>query len=225
LGSPVKIAEYDSPTVVGNNYGIYTYNPSYDFDVTFEPGSNDYVYLTVELIAGPGITGAIRNWSWKIETLGVPVGSIFAPFWTTGSNNSNQITASSALTNVILGNYKQQDIAGSGFDPIQFANDIKIDDEIRFGYDESYTYKITDIQSTGSQYVYILDRNLPSASYFNINQFTVRRKVKDYITGVALDANLVMPIEAGFMLPEYPSQTLKQNLPNILNDLYGRTLI
>jgi hypothetical protein len=227
-GSPVKIAQYDSPVVTSNilfGGSFYTYNPSYDFDITFEPGPSDYIYLEVELIAGPGITGGIKNWSWKIETLGIPVGSIFAPFWTTGSSNFNQITASSALTNVILGNYKQQDIAGSGFDPIQFANDIKIDDEIRFGYDENYTYKITDIQSTGSQYVYILDRNLPSASYFNINQFTVRRRVKDYITGVALDANLVMPIEAGFMLPEYPSQTLKQNLPNILNDLYGRTLI
>ena len=86
-------------------------------------------------------------------------------------------------------------------------------------------YKIIDIQSTGSQYVYMLDKNLPSASYLNINHFTVRRRVKDYITGVALDTNLVMPIEAGFMLPEYPSQTLKQNLPNILNDLYGKTLI
>jgi hypothetical protein len=100
-----------------------------------------------------------------------------------------------------------------------------MDDEIRFGYDESYTYKITDIQSTGSQYVYVLDRNLPSASYLDINQFTVRRKVKDYITGIALDTNLTMPIEAGFILPEYPSQTLKQNLPSILNDLYGKTLI
>jgi hypothetical protein len=225
IGSGVEIARYDSPVVTGNILGVYTYNPSYDFNVSFEPGPSDYVYLTVELIAGPGITGGIKNWSWKIETLGIPVGSIFSPFWTTGSSNRNQITASSALTNVILGNYKQQDIAGSGFDPIQFANDIKIDDEIRFGYDESYTYKITDIQSTGSQYVYVLDRNLPSASYFNINQFTVRRKVKDYITGVALDANLTTPIEAGFILPEYPSQTLKQNLPNILNDLYGRTLI
>jgi hypothetical protein len=225
VGSAVEIARYDSPVVASNIFGAYTYNSSYDFDVSFEPGPSDYIYLTVELIAGPGVIGAIKNWSWKIETLGIPVGSIFAPFWTTGSNNSNQITASSTLTNVILGNYKQQDIAGSGFDPIQFANDIKIDDEIRFEYDESYTYKITDIQSTGSQYVYILDRNLPSSSYLNINHFTVRRKVKDYITGVSLDANLAMPIQAGFMLPEYPSQALKQNLPNILNDLYGKTLI
>ena len=225
VGPAVEIARYDSPVVVSNTFGFYTYNPNYDFDVSFEPGPSDYVYLTVELIAGSGITGAIKNWSWKIETLGIPVGSIFGPFWTTGSSNSNQITASATLTNVILGNYKQQDIAGSGFDPIQFANDIKIDDEIRFEYDESYTFKITDIQSTGSQYVYILDRPLPSASYLDINHFTVRRRVKDYITGVALNANLVMPIEAGFILPEYPSQTLKQNLPNILNNLYGKTLI
>ena len=79
ISPTVKIAQYDSPVIISNTFGQYVYKPNYDFDISFQPGPNDYIYLTVELIADPGITGAIRNWSWKIETLGIPVNSIFSP--------------------------------------------------------------------------------------------------------------------------------------------------
>lgn len=219
------LAQYDSPVVVNNNFGLYTYNPNYDFKYDFSPNSSDYVYITVELIADPGVTGAIKNWSWKIETLGIPVGSIFSPFWTTGSGASSSLTASISLSNTLLGNYKQKDITNSGFPSIAYSNDIKIDDEIRFEYDESYTFKITDIQTSGSQFVYILDRPIPPLASLNINHFTVRRKIKDYITGLSLGSTLYNPVSEGFLLPEYPSVTIKNDFSKIIKNLAEKGLL
>jgi hypothetical protein len=222
------LAQYDSPVVISSTLlgGVfYTYNPNYDFIHDFIPNSSDYVYIEVELIADPGVTGAIRNWSWKIETLGIPIGSVFSPFWTTGSNNSLSITASKDLSDTLLGNYKQKDIITSGFPSIKFSNDIKIGDEFRFEYDENYVHKVTDIQTSGSQFVYILDRPIPNLSSLNINHFTVRRKIKDYITGLSLGSTLYNPVSEGFLLPEYPSVTIKNDFSAIIKDLAEKGLL
>jgi hypothetical protein len=222
------LAKYDSPVVISSTLlggVLYTYNPNYDFIHDFIPNSSDYVYIEVELIADPGVTGAIRNWSWKIETLGIPIGSVFSPFWTTGSNNSLSITASKDLSDTLLGNYKQKDIITSGFPSIKFSNDIKIGDEFRFEYDENYVHKVTDIQTSGSQFVYILDRPIPNLSSLNINHFTVRRKIKDYITGLSLGSTLYNPVSEGFLLPEYPSVTIKNDFSAIIKDLAEKGLL
>ena len=219
------LAQYDSPTIIGNNFGFYNYNRNYDFIHNFIPSSNDFVYIEVELIADPGVTGKIKNWSWKIETLGIPIGTVFGPFWTTGSNSSLSITASKDLSDTLLGNYKQKDITNSGFSSIKYSNDIKIGDEFRFEYDESYVHKVTDIQTSGSQFVYILDRSIPNVSSLNINHFTVRRKIKDYITGLSLGSTLYNPINEGFLLPEYPSTTIKNDFSAIVKNLADKGLL
>jgi hypothetical protein len=125
------------------------------------------------------------------------------------------------------GNYKQLDIEGSGFDPIELPCVPKIGDEIRFEYDESNVFKIIDtgLISGSGEFIITLDNNVPSISTLDINHFTVRRKIKDYITGIALDANLVSPIQEGFLFPEYPSTDLKNNLPKIINDLANKSLL
>jgi hypothetical protein len=192
----------------------------------FVPSIGDTMYCTAKVVT-PASGSSVGNFSLKITTLGLNIPGVSGPFWFTGSANSNILTSSVSLAQVMDGNYKQLDIGGSGFDPIESPCVPKIGDEIRFEYDESNTYRIinTDLISGSGEFVITLDGNVPSISTLNINHFTIRRKIKDYITGIALDANLILPIQEGFLFPEYPSFTLKENFPNIVNDLYGKTLI
>ena len=219
----ILIKSKDSNTFYGDlistNFFIFTHD--------FIPNIGDKVYVTVELINNiTGGTGRIDNYSWKLQTLGIAVPTTSTPFWFTGSSTSNTITASADLSQVIFGNYIQQDIEGSGFDPFQLPCTIQIGDEFRFEYDEANTFRVIDVQSTGSsQLVYVLDKDIPNISSLNINHFTVRRKIKDYITGITLDRGLVNQIDEGFLLPEYPSIDLKNNLPKIINDLANKSLL
>jgi hypothetical protein len=84
---------------------------------------------------------------------------------------------------------------------------------------------VTDIQTSGSQFVYILDRSIPNVSSLNINHFTVRRKIKDYITGLSLGSTLYNPINEGFLLPEYPSTTIKNDFSAIVKNLADKGLL
>jgi len=197
-------------------------------DFFAQPG--DIIYVTLENLGPSSIVFYLAYPRLKITT-NVNVPGVSGPgLWTTGSANDTVITSSLTLGEVLQGNYIQEDIAGSGFDPIEVPCEIFPGDEIRFEYDETLSYKVLDVLSTSSAggigiVTYLtLDRSVPSYG-INLDHFTVRRKVKDYITGITLDNNLITPIQAGFLLPEYPSETIKKNLPNIVNDLYNRTLI
>jgi hypothetical protein len=199
------------------------------------PTTGEYIYVTVTN-KGPnnlntaGGAGNIYN-NLVISTnnaINPSIGS--GIFWLTGSNNSTSITSSEALGQFILGNYRQKDIINSGFDPIESTCDIIVGDEIRFEYDENNTYRIIDIYPTSSIsgsaiFYYTLDRIVPTSPSLNINHFTIRRKIKDYITGITLDSNLISQIDQGFLLPEYPSSDLKKNLPKIINDLSQKNII
>ena len=211
----------------GNLYGAWNLVGSslHVLTTTFSPAAGDSIFAIVRGV-GVGAGSYASNVSLKIETLGISVPSIDGPFWFTGSANSNTITSSVSLGSVLLGNYQQIDIPNSGFDPIQLPCEIKIGDEIRFEYDESYSYRIIDTGiSTNGEILLTLDDNIPTISTLNINHFTVRRKIKDAITGITLDANLISTIDEGFLFPEYPSETIKRDLPKIINDLSEKNII
>jgi hypothetical protein len=215
---------------------------TYPFDVrssvslvrnNYYPQTGEYIFVIVTN-KGPNILytdTALTKSGLKITTNNVINPSVGGGiFWITGSNNSTSITSSDALSQFILGNYKQKDIIDSGFDPIESTCDIIVGDEIRFEYDEANAYKIIDVYPTSSAngsatFYYTLDRAVPSSPSLNINRFTVRRKIKDYITGITLGADLITPIDEGFLLPEYPSTDLKKNLPKIINDLANKSLL
>jgi hypothetical protein len=164
----------------------------------------------------------------KIIPLQVPLPSSMKPFWYTGSLSKNILTSSVALGTALQGNYKQVDIEFSGLDLIETPCQVFTQDEIRFEYDENFSYTINKVEAASSggnpiSYLY-LDSNLPNNG-IDINNFIIRRKVKDPITGIALDNNLISPINEGFLLPEYPSERLRKNLPKIIEDLTNRALI
>ena len=196
---------------------------------TFTPNPNDRLYVTLELIGGTPGSDRIQNAYLKIETLGLSIPSVDGPFWYTGSANSTTITSSLGLGAVLQGNYQQIDIENSGFDPIELPCQIQVGDEIRFEYDEANTYRIISVDPTGSgagiQTILTLDRPVPTIPTLDINHFTVRRKIKDAITGISFNAGLLTTVQDGFLLPEYPSKTIQNNISNIIQDLINKSVI
>ena len=206
-------------TLAPNNNGI-----NYDF----QPTTGDTIYVTATLLTDSLAFGYIQNYIMKVSTLGVALPAVTSSFWTTGSANSTTLTSSITLGAALQGNYKQVDIPNSGFDPIELPCEIQVGDEIRFEYDEIYSYRIIDVNSTGSDFIQTIltvDRPIPSIPSLDINRFIIRRKTPDAITGIALDATLFSPISDGFLLPEYPSQTIKSEYSNIVQDLINKSVI
>ena len=217
---------------------ISTIENSYYLEVLgFFPQLNDKVFFTVENI---GITPVCINvynnaggngYSRFEITTNQDVGTItdVPYFWSTGSDNSTTITSSIQLGAALQGNFKQSDITSSGFDPIQSAATIEVGDEFRFEYDENNTFTVisSSIYSSGSGLAcsVTFDKFIPTSPNLDINHFTVRRKVKDYITGITLDNNLITPISGGFLLPENPSDGIKNNMPKIITNLFERNKI
>lgn len=203
----------------------------------FFPQLNDKIFFTVENIGsqpfginvyrtGVGNGSSVLKISTN-EDIGTVTDSPY--FWITGSTNDTVITSSLLLGSVLQGNYKQTDITTSGFDPIQLPAYIEIGDEFRFEYDENNVFEVIDssLYGSGSGVVcsVTFNRPIPTSPSLNINHFTVRRKVKDYITGISLDNNLAIPISGGFLLPENPSDKIKSNLPKITSDLSEKNKI
>lgn len=201
---------------------------------SFNAQYNDIIFFTVENI---GTMNFLIN-AFKIGTgYGASTfrvttnsdgGTINGPiFWITGSANDTTITSSLELGSVLQGNFKQLDITSSGFEPIETPANINIGDEFRFEYDESNVFTVvsSSIQNSASgQACFVsFDRAIPQ--YLNINHFTVRRKIKDFITGISLNNNLAIPISGGFLLPENPSDAMKRNLPKITSDLSEKNKI
>jgi len=224
----VPLSQWTSPflntspnfwTLAPNNNGI---------NHIFQPTTGDTIYVTAQLLNDSFAVGYIQNYIMKVSTLGVALPAVTSSFWTTGSANSTTLTSSIALGAALQGNYKQVDIPNSGFDPIELPCEIQVGDEIRFEYDEIYSYRIIDVNSTGSNFIQTIltvDRPIPSIPSLNINRFIIRRKIPDAITGIALDATLFTPISDGFLLPEYPSQTIKSEYSNIVQDLINKSVI
>lgn len=198
--------------------------------LNYKPNAGDVIYATILDYGSKDIY--ISPSYFKISTRGriIPsADSTINDMWTTGSVNDYIITSSAELGNALKGNFKQIDIPSSGFKPIEVPCEIFPKDEIRFEYDESLTYRVLGVTNTTSSIntsvTYVtLDKPIPPSG-INLNHFLVRRKIKDSITGIALDTDLLFPINEGFLLPEYPSSTIKRDLSKIINDLSEKNII
>lgn len=199
----------------------------------FLPQNGDKIWVTVTNQASTFYSpflGSLKQWQrpgypppyLKITTKNLNVPTVNTPFWYTGS--SNILTSSVGLATALNSNNKQIDIEGSGFATIEAPCLPIVGDEIRFEYDESLVYRISNVSPTGSVVYLTLDNFVPSNG-FDVNHFTIRRKVKDAITGITLNNNLNYPIQSGYLLPEYPSEKIKNNISKITTDLRNRTLI
>ena len=148
--------------------------------------------------------------------------------WTTGSNTGTHpfvLTGSSLLTSIYGANIQDPLTTGFG-SPLNFT--IQRYDEFRFEGDENKVYRVIDsyISGSPSQLYVTLDRPILSDSFTDIQYFAIRRLIDDpgFIIINNNPAKLPSPGPA-FIVPKYPSDKLKENLPEIINNLSSKLLI
>jgi hypothetical protein len=163
---------------------------------------------------------ATTNYSGELSTT--------ASYWAgatypTDGKTPQYLTASAGLSGFINNNMVQITPTASlsmSFSPIIFPANIQPGDNIRFEYDLSKTAKIYEIGSvddgTGRTTLKIFPA-IPTGS--KLDHFVVYRVVNDgnYVTlNVKKEAVGQM---TGFLKPKYISETLKNNLPTIIDNL------
>jgi hypothetical protein len=100
------------------------------------------------------------------------------------------------------------------------CNCIKTNDEIRFGGQESQIYTVlSSSYESSSKLCLYLDRT-PQGQ--NLDYFAIRRLIDD--PGFIM-LNTQESQGPGFILPKYPTPTLKKNFSNIVQDLASKNLL
>jgi hypothetical protein len=154
-------------------------------------------------------------------------------------NYKNVITCSSYVLNQLYDtNVKQQDIPGSGFNPITYPWSIKYGDEFRFEGNETETYKVGQIYGPGeglgsrlfesSSIEVHFDRELPvlaSSSYFNLDHFLIRRYT-DEATQIIFDGLKPLGSSGPYIItPEFASPELNKSIDAYIVDLTQKSLL
>lgn len=148
-------------------------------------------------------------------------------YWTTGSTSPNVLTGSQ-FTSDIYGISYQSEVSGSGYDyPYQLFT-IQRGDQIRFAASENQIYMITSVdepsQNVANTLYITLDR--PIVSGTNLNSFLVKRFVPNpNIVLIDADKTGNVGSGAGFLIPEYASQTLLDKFDSIVQDLTTKGII
>jgi hypothetical protein len=160
--------------------------------------------------------------------------------WPNKVNYPNIITSSQITLTNLYGdpNVKAVDIAGSGFNPIQFPWSINYGDEFRFEGREDFTYQVNKIFSpsdsgsgrltqTGSIEVHF-NASLPvsaSSSIFNLDHFLIRRYVDDATTTVIEGFAPVNSIGPYIIKPEFVVPELDKDIDSFILDLTQKGLL
>lgn len=134
------------------------------------------------------------------------------------------------------GAFTQTPKTDSGFsDPILF--EIKKYDQIRFENSENFIYTIMDVSFDNSfnppRILLTLDREIPvyyllgiPIPNINLNNFTIRRLV-DNVGFIIVNNNpqYQTGTTPSFIIPKYASKKLRDNLDNIIQNLYQKNLL
>jgi hypothetical protein len=151
------------------------------------------------------------------------VPGVTSPYWTTGSATSTSLTSSLALGSA-YGYYNQIPVSNSGFPtPLPFT--LQQYDQIRFEGNENKIYTIMSVNNDGTNVYITLDKPIPANST-NVNYFSIRRLVDD-AGFIMIDNNPQQQTgrAPSFIIPKYPSPSLKKNLNNIIQNLYQKNLL
>ena len=186
-----------------------SYNDGDTFYVTYNCSDPDRSALYIDYNSSFQINSSNSSRTYPYAT---------ASYWTS-SYNSNVITASDSLTYFNSLGYVQDVPYISGFsDPLPFT--IKTNDEIRFGGQESQIYTVlSSSYESSSKLCLHLDRT-PQGQ--NLDYFAIRRLIDDpgFIMLNTQDSQ-----GPGFILPKFPTPTLKKNFSNIVQDLASKNLL
>jgi hypothetical protein len=148
---------------------------------------------------------------------------VTSPYWITGSATSTSLTSSITLGSA-YGYYNQIPVSNSGFPtPLPFT--LQQYDQIRFEGNENKIYTIMSVSNDGTNVYITLDKPIPANST-NINYFSIRRLVDD-AGFIMIDNNPQQQTgrAPSFIIPKYASPTLKNNLNNIIQNLYQKNLL
>lgn len=216
--TPIAQTTFTIPPGTGETLSTTIRSPYLSFD------KNDEISIEVsnQGVAGFTYVGSFYN---RQYTLGSNI-TASAPFFTAPSVSGSILTASQELSNY-AGLVKQQDIANSGFNPINYTFDFQVGDQLRFNNDEAKAYTIQSITSadqTNDGKIYLtLNQNLTSGS--NLDYFLLRRFADDP-TSVIIDSGKPGGgTPGGTAKPQFVSTTLDNNFSTILNDLSSKNLI
>jgi hypothetical protein len=168
-------------------------------------------------------------------------GFVSASYFVVGNSSKNVLTASNYLTDYYGAGYVQNNAfnrtpipaqSASGF-TVSSSFEIRPYDQIRFMGDENQVYTV---MSSSIRYIYALgrpivdflclhlDRDVQTGT--NLDDFSIRRLVDD--PGFIIINNVPqqqMGSAPSFIIPKYASNTLKDNLDNIIQNLYQKNLI
>ena len=156
-----------------------------------------------------------------------PFSSPTSSFFTTGSPTSSVLTSSVFNSNFY--GLSQIETTGSLYDFPYQPFIINRGDQIRFSADENQSYMITEVnspvQNTSNTLFLTLDRNLISGSA--INSFLIKTFTPN---PNAVVLNIDNPNGAskeisGFLVPEFPSQTLTDKFDIIIANLSDKGLL
>ncbi len=161
---------------------------------------------------------AITNYSGELTTTSSYWAGATFP---TDGKTPQYLTASIGLSGFINNDMVQITPTASlsmSFSPIIFPANIQPGDNIRFEYDLSKTSKIYDISSLDDgRTTFKIYPAIPTGS--KLDHFVVYRVINDgnyVILNVKKEAGGTM---TGFLKPKYISETLKNNLPTIIDNL------
>ena len=206
-------------TTSSGNY-VYTITNS-----LFEAVAGDTYQITCTNTTAGNVT-ILNSSSTQFTIQALPaLTNIAKPYFTTGSQSANAVTfltGSANLKTMYGGSYIQfVDPNTTGFDN-NLPFEIQQYDEFRFDGNESKSALIKTASIVGSNLIIQLTEPLDTTD-IDINYFLIRRFVPsiDNLT-INSPGTLIGP---GFIFPKYQSNLIKQNLPNIIQDLTSKGLI
>jgi len=152
---------------------------------------------------------------------------VTSSFWFTGSSSPSILTGSQFNSDIYGISYQNQ-VTGSGYDyPYQLFT-VQRGDIIRFAASENQTYLVLNVsapnQNANNTLYLTLDR--PIVAGTNLNSFLIKRYVPNpNIVLIDADKTDSVGSGAGFLMPEYASDTLLNKFDSIVQDLTSKGII
>ena len=221
---------YDWTTIKSKTYpnqgGLYTIDDTLS---TVNMTPNVGLSYRIRMFSN-GATGILNLGSFYTTQTNSPLTEVYYNpgnslyYFTTGSSSKNVLTGSQFTSNIY--GRKQISLSGSGYFDVIYPFEVKVGDEIRFSYDEGLAFYIkavtTPFDDIGDGYLYLtLNSDIPNGT--ELNSFLIRRLVDD--PSFVMLKGTGLPNTTGFMTPEFVTQGIKDNFPNIIENLSAKNLI
>jgi hypothetical protein len=198
---------------------------------TIISGSRYRARVYYDLIGGSPYTSdphlVVNNGIFYFATTPPYSSQVTSSYWSTGSVSSSVLTGSQ-FNSDIYGITYQNEVTGSGYDYPYQPFTVQRGDIIRFAANETQTYLIINVSApseNANNALYLtLDRPLVVGT--NTNSFLIKRYVPNAnIVLIDADKTGTVGSGAGFLMPEYASETLLNKFDSIVQDLTAKGII